>query len=157
MEKKNHYYLLVSVDDIYNSHSLNNVVIVDNSKARNSFAQNNVPSKYQKVIIKVAVGGITEPVDAFELVTKKMFYFKVPFLRSILNPTANPIIEILTKDVRLIAENKLYHADAIKKFYQEIIDNNLALNYNKAIREIFDMPKEKENHNIFTRIKKKKY
>lgn len=156
MEKKKNYYLLVSVDDIYNKQTLDNAVVVDNNKAREVFAKNNIPHEFRKLIVKVAVGGITEPVDAFELITDKMFCFRIPFLKSIFNPTANPVIELLAKDIRMIANNHIYHADAVKEFYQEIIDSGLALNYGNAIREILNVSKERNVNDIFTRIKKKK-
>ena len=156
MEKTRNYYLLVLVDNIYSKKSNNQVSDGDSRRAREIFVNNNIPLEFRKIIIKVTVGGINEPVDAFELITNKMFYFKIPFFKSILNPTANPIIELSTKDIKALAGNKLYHADSVKEFYKDIIDNGLAKNYGTAVREILDIQKKENKQSIFTRIKKKK-
>jgi len=156
MEKMKNYYLLVLVDNIYSKKSNNQVSDGDSRRAREIFVNNNIPLEFRKIIIKVTVGGINEPVDAFELITNKMFYFKIPFFKSILNPTANPIIELSTKDIKALAGNKLYHADSVKEFYKDIIDNGLAKNYGTAVREILDIQKKENKQSIFTRIKKKK-
>ena len=156
MEQKKSYYLLVLFDSIYSKQSKNKTTDYDNHKSREIFTKYKIPTEFRKIIIKVTVGSISEPVDAFELVTNKMFFFKMPFFKSVLNPTANPIIELSTNDLKVLAINKLYHAETVKKFYKDIIDNGLAKNYGNAVRETLCIQKEEKKQNIFTKIKKKK-
>lgn len=155
MNTKRNYYLLVPADSIYNKVTSDDGIAINNQIANETFERYHIPAKFRKMIIKITVGGITEPNDAFELITSKMFYFKTPFLKALFNPIGNSAIEILSKDVGIVTENRIHSADVVKDFYQSIIDNDLALGYECAIREILNLQKEQTHKGLFTRIKKR--
>lgn len=156
MNTKKYYYLFVPADNIYNKIVNKDGNVVINKNANEIFEKNNIPPKYRYLGIKIPFIGVTEPNEAFELITKKIFYIKTPFIKALFSPLANPVIEILSKDVGIVTENRIYAADVIKTFYQEIIDNNLATRYDNAVREILSKQKEETHTGLFTRIKKKK-
>ncbi len=157
MNTKKNYYLFVPADNIYKKVNTDDDQVLSNKVAEEVFKEYNVPTKYRHIVIKKPFGGIAEPNDAFEMITKKMFYFKTPFLKVLLNPIGNHVIELLTKDIAIITENKIvYSAEVVKEFYQEIIDKNIASNYDNAVRTILGIEKINEHKGLFTRIKKKK-
>lgn len=156
MNTKRNYYLFVPADDIYNKVVKEDGSVVINKNANEIFERNHVPRKYHHLIIKIPFNGVNEPKEAFELITKKLFYLKSSFIKALFSPLGNPAVEILSKDVGIVTENKIFTAYAIKTFYQEIIDNNLAGNYDNAVREILGKQKEETRKGLFTRIKKKK-
>ena len=154
MDKKRNYYLLVPAENIYLDKEANPSGFTTHH-VKKTFDKYYIPNTYQKIIIKVSVGDINEPVEAIELVTNKALNFDTPFLDSLLNPLANPIIELVTPDISIVTACNIYHADMVKEFYQEIIDSSMALDYKHAVYDIMGVSREEKEHKTFIKRKKK--
>ena len=150
------YYLIIPIDDVHMKETKGNCVITNWNTARNKFTEYRIPEEFQRIILKVSIGGLTPPKDAFELLTNEMFYFKTPIIEHILNKKDDTLI-ISSHSAEIYTNSHIYHAEAVKKFYQAIIDAGLAFDYEGAVREIFNRPREDANTIHDNKILKKEY
>lgn len=151
------YYLIIPIEDILVKEKKGNILISDGKKAIDIFNELNIPNNFQKIVLKISIGGINTPKDAFELITNELFYFKTPVIKAILNSSKYDKLEILSHHIDIYTKISLYHAEKVKSFYQSIIDANLALNYEKAVFRIFGKEYKQENHLSKNKILKKEY
>lgn len=148
------YYLIIPIKDIYIRNKKGNVIVSDGGTARDIFNAYKIPTELQRIILKISIGGLNPPKDAFELTSDEMFYFKTPIIEHILNKN-NGMLMISSHNTDIYTDCHIYHADKVKDFYKQIIDAGLALDYESAVREMFNKHKEK---NIYkNKILKKEY
>lgn len=152
MKLKRNYYLIIPARDIFIKLYKKDIIIVDGGKAETIFDEYGIPKRMQKLVLEVSINNVMNPYEAFELTTKEMFRFKTSFIKTILSQKANDRFELLSKNVAIITDNKCYHSQVVKDFYQKIIDMNLADDYVSAIYEILGKSRIK-NNNLF--IKKR--
>ena len=146
---------MIPIKDIYIKEKKGNIVINDGRLATKIFNDHKIPEEYQKIILKVAINDLENPKDAFELLTNEMYYFKQPFIKALFNHDKHNKMEMASRNSEIYTDISLYRADTIKKFYQEIIDNNLALSYSLAVREV--LGHIKNNTKDYNKILKKEY
>ena len=150
------YYLIIPARDIYIRDNRGDVIASDGGAATKKFNEYKIPKDFQKIILKVSIGGIFSPKDAFELTTDEMFYFKTPIIEHILNKN-NGMLILSSHNTEIYTFSNICHADKVKAFYQQIIDAGLALEYESAIREIFNKPKKNTDTINDNKVLKKEY
>jgi hypothetical protein len=153
MDKKRNYYLIVPIENVYQHTKENGKLKLDNAVIKNAFKKYNVPEDYQKLIFKISFGGKTEPNDAIELITEKLFCFKKPDFKTNPKVSPHPVIELLSKDICVVTLNKITPTERIKSFYQMIIDNGIATDYCNALRTAFGLEEKTFSKEGFTKIK----
>ena len=137
MEKKREYYLIVPSEDVWVTRRTEDFAITDSDWATKIFEENNVPPEFRKIVLKISIGNIMRPYDAFELTTSEMYHFYTPLLRAILNPKEDKTLFIISFETRIYTENKFYHVNEAREFYQKLVDSGNASNYAKAMEEIY--------------------
>ena len=150
------YYLIIPARNIYIRDKKGNVIVSDGGAAKDIFNTYRIPIELQKIILKVSIGGLNTPKDAFELTTDEMFYFKTPIIEHILGKNKGMLM-IASHNTDVYTDSHIYHADKVKAFYQQIIDAGLALDYESAIREIFNKPKRQTDTINDNKVLKKEY
>ena len=151
MKKKKHYYLIVPASDIYMKAKDNDTILFDYAAVGTLFDKYNIPKEYQKVIIKLSFKNNM----AKEMATNSVYIIKESLVKAVLNNKTTISLESLDN----VIETKLsiYHIDKAKSFYQAIIDNKLAVNYEKAIKEIYRYHYLNKNNNDLRKIKRNEY
>lgn len=157
MNTLKNYYLVIPVTDIWVKVKKDNIVISDGKKATDIFNALDIPKEFQKIVLKISIGGMNTPKDAFELTTNEMFYFKIPIIKAILNSSKYDKLEILSHHIDIYTKISFYHADKVKEFYQGIIDAKLALNYEKAVYHMFGKEYKQENGLATNKILRKEH
>ena len=142
-----YYYLIIPIKDVRLKEMKKNVIISDGGAATNIFNELNIPEEMQKIILKISFGGLVPPKDAFELITSEMFCFQTSIIGHILGKK-NDMIMILSHNAEIYTDCSISHADEVKEFYQKIIDSGLALNYETAVKRMFNRVKEKPENKI---------
>ena len=151
------YYLIIPIRDVYVRDRKGDIISSDGGVATKKFDEYKIPKDFQKIILKVSIGGIYSPKDAFELTTDEMFYFKTPIIEHILGKNKGMLM-LSSHNIDIYTDSHhIYHADKVKTFYQQIIDAGLALDYESAIREIFNKPKRQTDTINNNKILKKEY
>lgn len=141
------YYLIIPIKDIYIRNKKGNVIVSDGGTARDIFNAYKIPTELQRIILKISLGGLVPPKDAFELITSEMFCFETSIISHILGKK-NGMLMILSHNAEIYTDCSISHADEVKAFYQKIIDSGLALNYETAVKRMFNRVKEKPENKI---------
>lgn len=157
MNTVKNYYLIVPVKDVFMKEKKGNIITADGNKATDIFNEHNIPIEFQKIVLKISIGGIYTPKDAFELVTNEMFCFKTPVIKALLKQKQKEKLELLSYNAEIFTNISFYHADKVKEFYQKIINAGLALNYEKATYHILGKEYKQENNLSKNKILKKEY
>ena len=147
---KNNYYLIIPSSDIYVKTKKDDVKMISQGEAKDIFDKYEVPEEYQKIIIKVSL----KKNIAKEMLTKSPYFIKESIIKSI---TDNSIITMDSLDNIVETKVAIYHIDKVKDFYQSIIDNNLSVNYEKAVKELHRYHYLKKEKNKTRILKRKEY
>ena len=131
MKKQKHYFLIIPSSDIYTKIKGDSVKIIDGSKAKKIFDDYQIPTDYQKIVVKVPI----KTNVARELLTHSTYYLKESLTKIILNNKKEIYLE--STDNIIDTKLSLYNIDKVKEFYQGIIDNKITSKYEQAIKEIY--------------------
>ena len=138
MKAKKNHYISVSAKDINKKcYSENGEIIYSNTLVEEIFDKYSIPKTHQKIFLKLCFPNIISTYDAFELTTNESFYLKESFIKKLKN--GKPLLKELNMaslEIRFNISPVFYHSDEVKKFYQDIINLNLAKEYELAVREI---------------------
>ena len=151
MKKNKNYYLIVPSSDIYVKTKNDIVKIINHSGAVDIFNKYDIPTEYQKVVIKVSL----ENNFGKELSTNSVYLLRELLVKSILGNNESIFIE--STDNLIETKLSLYNIGKVKEFYQSIIDNKLSVNYEKAVKEIYIYNNINKENNKLKKIKRNEY
>ena len=148
---KKNYYLIIPSSDIYVKTKKNDIVTIDHGEAISIFDKYGIPKKYQKIIIKVSLKNNI----AKELLTHSAYFLKDSIIKSI--SENNGLLALDSIDNIIETKVAIYHIDKVKLFYQNIINNKLSVNYEKAVKELYRYHYLKKKENKLKKIKRNEY
>ena len=155
MKEKKNYYLIVPVNDIYEKTKKKDTLMIDNYSPKEIFDKYQVPSEYQKIVLKMSLKNDFNL--AKELLTNTIYILKVPFIKILLCPNKSKTIRMESIDNIIETKCNLYNVDKVKELYDGIVANNLLSNYETAIEEIFRYNNKKKNNIKLRKIKRNEY
>lgn len=153
MKINKNYYLMINADSFNNVKKENDLIIPDNKKIEKIFDKYAVPKEYQRIILKIRIGDNLGSNEAIELATNRVFYFKIPFIKTILSSLKKEVI-LYDNDYIIKTGSQIYSFDYVKSFLKDIIALNLASNYLQAISEIMDREIVLDKEKTITKKKK---
>ena len=154
MKAKKNHYISVSAKDLRKKCYLENGQIAYNDIMVGEIFDNySIPKTHQKIFLKLCFPNITRTYDAFELTTNEPFYLKDSFIKKLRNgESLLGELNMASLETRFNISPIFYHSNEVKRFYQEIINLNLAREYELAVHEIVtksqELSKKKPNKRL---------
>ncbi|MGN1358436.1 MAG: hypothetical protein ACI4WU_03600 [Bacilli bacterium] len=154
MKAKKNHYISVSAKDLSKKCYLENGQIAYNDIMVGEIFDNySIPETHQKIFLKLCFPNITRTYDAFELTTNEPFYLKDSFIKKLRNgESLLGELNMASLETRFNISPIFYHSNEVKRFYQEIINLNLAREYELAVHEIItknqELSKKKPNKRL---------
>lgn len=144
MKTKKNHYISVSAKDLRKKCYLENGQIAYNDIMVGEIFDNySIPKTHQKIFLKLCLPNITRTYDAFELTTNEPFYLKDSFIKKLRNgESLLGELDMASLETRFSISPIFYHFNEVKRFYQEIINLNLAKEYELAVHEIITKNQE---------------
>ena len=140
MKKERKDYLIIPIANVKNR--------IDESKNLSEvFTKNYVSKRHQYMVLKLAVCDQNRACDAYELITNEPFFFERPFIKAILTPDNNRLVNIYSKTSVITINPKFVNVAKVKELFYEISEADEVYDYEDSIKEVL----LKDKKSIFTK------